>query len=953
MNRIISVITSFIFICTCFVCCCVCASGDVQTEYGVIPAQYADESRYPVAVFKSNGELLKATAVLADNTGNCGLYHARSDYSSNQGKYVLMRADTSMTTYYPNINHHYNQENIIDLGGNTLTVTTEYMFNVYQRFTKDVSIIIKNGTIVYPGRIFNHKSGGNYTGSAKFNFTFENITFRLSEGSLSASAFTDGTSGSQTMETDIKLIDCTFDVSAKDSSADTVLFSAGSDMVTTNITVVGGKLVADECDSLTITSVNSPESSVVFTANDAGDYPKLVMPNTVSACTETIPADGGDALYIVADDDGEYFTYILKADFIDIPDILVNRVIFGTNSGFSAKGTVRNLTDDACSAVMIMTLYDAQGNIVGVEASDAVIEHVAELDASSDLHEAVRADVYFMKDWKSLVPMTNVIYSSDGTFAPVAPGGGDATGSTYFNIIYDASVESVVIKAEDASMAGEAVSINVVSSDGGVPSAENVPVISALYAYNDIGVFNAKIPLTSSVPSSKYTVYARSAGMNTAETATLLVYRADSDETKYSLNVVNKAEDFDTFVTLFEENSYSLGIDYTIETGWSTMLEVLWGVRESSGKFTAESLAEAADYARAAALIVAGTDVESVMQSYAASFGTSYEEYSALSDNTRDILNRLLEESDFTGGYIDYNSLYYTAAAAGSSSYEELRELVCDNTAVYGVDLDGDYDDLSASNKGKVFKRMYSEREGFKALADVAVSFDDAVEYYLSNVKKPSSGGGGGSSGGGGYTKITAPAPSVVPDDSASSAPEKVPETDEPVYSDIVGHFAKDDIHYLGKLGVINGYADGTFRPGGNVTRAELCKMISVAFDIRNSGNASFVDVAPDAWYCEYITSLASEGIVRGDGTRFHPDEYVTREDCAVILARATGKTASTDNGHEFADSESISEYARSAVAALASEGYMQGDGVSFRPKDAICRGEVAAVVARILKSIG
>ena len=53
----------------------------------------------------------------------------------------------------------------------------------------------KNGTIVYADKILSYGDNSSYTGVAKFNFTFENITFKLANGSESASAIASGNAG--------------------------------------------------------------------------------------------------------------------------------------------------------------------------------------------------------------------------------------------------------------------------------------------------------------------------------------------------------------------------------------------------------------------------------------------------------------------------------------------------------------------------------------------------------------------------------------------------------------------------------------------------------------------------------------------------------------------------------------------------------------------------------------
>ncbi|MFR3786326.1 MAG: S-layer homology domain-containing protein [Agathobaculum desmolans] len=92
-----------------------------------------------------------------------------------------------------------------------------------------------------------------------------------------------------------------------------------------------------------------------------------------------------------------------------------------------------------------------------------------------------------------------------------------------------------------------------------------------------------------------------------------------------------------------------------------------------------------------------------------------------------------------------------------------------------------------------------------------------------------------------------------------------------------------DAVELLTTLGVIDGYADGSFKPEGTVTRAEMAKMI---FTIRNDGNddasayetvtTSFKDINGH-WAEGYVKYLQNTGIVAGKSvTEFAPDAKVT-----------------------------------------------------------------------------
>lgn len=74
----------------------------------------------------------------------------------------------------------------------------------------------------------------------------------------------------------------------------------------------------------------------------------------------------------------------------------------------------------------------------------------------------------------------------------------------------------------------------------------------------------------------------------------------------------------------------------------------------------------------------------------------------------------------------------------------------------------------------------------------------------------------------------------------------------EPMFSDIADHWAKDVILKYVDMGVINGYGNGTFQPDRVVTRAELSKILTLAFDLA-PGEISYEDMQdPTVWYYPY-----------------------------------------------------------------------------------------------------
>jgi ribosomal protein L30/L7E len=146
---------------------------------------------------------------------------------------------------------------------------------------------------------------------------------------------------------------------------------------------------------------------------------------------------------------------------------------------------------------------------------------------------------------------------------------------------------------------------------------------------------------------------------------------------------------------------------------------------------------------------------------------------------------------------------------------------------------------------------------------------------------------------------------------------------------------------------IISGYADGTFRPGNDVTRGQLSKIVSNAagFNEPVSGQR-FSDVPPDHPFYEFIERMAVRGIISGyaDGT-FQPGNPATRGQISKIVANAANMNEPV-SGQRFSDvPPSHSFYAY--IERVASRGIITGyaDG-TFRPENNATRGQVSKVVA-------
>ena len=106
-------------------------------------------------------------------------------------------------------------------------------------------------------------------------------------------------------------------------------------------------------------------------------------------------------------------------------------------------------------------------------------------------------------------------------------------------------------------------------------------------------------------------------------------------------------------------------------------------------------------------------------------------------------------------------------------------------------------------------------------------------------------------------------------------------------YSDVTAtKWFNNAVCTLSNGGIITGYADGTFKPNGNITRAEFATMAVRFFSASYEGESLFPDI-DQHWAKDYINTAAYEGLINGyeDGT-FRPNQPITRAEAMAIVNR-------------------------------------------------------------------
>lgn len=173
-------------------------------------------------------------------------------------------------------------------------------------------------------------------------------------------------------------------------------------------------------------------------------------------------------------------------------------------------------------------------------------------------------------------------------------------------------------------------------------------------------------------------------------------------------------------------------------------------------------------------------------------------------------------------------------------------------------------------------------------------------------------------------------------------------------FSDTATHWARTSIEQAVKLGIVNGYSDGSFRPNAIVTRGEFAVMISRALGLDGEGDASKLQDfgSIPSWAQVHVARAVAAGIIGGfEDATFRAGGHLTRAQLAVIIARAAGLKLDAANASlSFTDTASIPTWARQEIAAAVKAGLVQGkDGNRFDPDATATRAEALTLIIRLL----
>lgn len=169
-------------------------------------------------------------------------------------------------------------------------------------------------------------------------------------------------------------------------------------------------------------------------------------------------------------------------------------------------------------------------------------------------------------------------------------------------------------------------------------------------------------------------------------------------------------------------------------------------------------------------------------------------------------------------------------------------------------------------------------------------------------------------------------------------------------FTDVIDkHWAFEGIEKLTKAGIVKGYPDGTFKPDGYITRAELVKIANLVFSYtQKQENTVFTDINNDDWFYDHVLIAQKAGYIIGypDGT-FKPNGLITRQELCKVLDSIN---SFVELPFDKTPVDEISSWAAVYVKKVISNRIMTPDSDNkFRATEKATRAEVCDALAKFI----
>ena len=316
---------------------------------------------------------------------------------------------------------------------------------------------------------------------------------------------------------------------------------------------------------------------------------------------------------------------------------------------------------------------------------------------------------------------------------------------------------------------------------------------------------------------------------------------------------------------------------------------------------------------------------------------------------TNYVVDKLKPDILYTFRVISYNSTNYLSSESEECEiYIKNLSAPSDLTskALSSSAINLEWTDNSSGEQGFIIERKSSEGN----FAEIARTDSNIIKYTDKNLDAAKEY----------YYRVKAFNGSLVSNyTNTSIAQTHFPKTFEDLNS---VPWAKKAIENLAGRDIIIGKSTNPniFAPNDKITRAEFITLVVNSFQFDKSPVGTFEDVKPEHWFYKNVIIAKNLGVVSGIGNNlFYPNEYIKREDMAVILTRALKISGNTLPDYDlsildkYSDKNIISNYALTSMALLHGEKIINGKTKTIiAPKDYATRAEVAVILYHTLSTL-
>ncbi|MFJ7663264.1 S-layer homology domain-containing protein [Lysinibacillus sp. NPDC097162] len=188
-------------------------------------------------------------------------------------------------------------------------------------------------------------------------------------------------------------------------------------------------------------------------------------------------------------------------------------------------------------------------------------------------------------------------------------------------------------------------------------------------------------------------------------------------------------------------------------------------------------------------------------------------------------------------------------------------------------------------------------------------------------------------------------------------------------FSDVAGNDHEVAINALADAGIINGYADGSFKPNQTINRGQVVKLLGryleaqgqeIPADWNSKQRFNDLPTTAEAELVKYAALAKDAGVFNGSNGNLNAAQTMQRQQMAVVLVRAIKEIAGVDLVADYKKAGFVTEISdlekaysaeqRNAIVALEYAGITNVS--NFNPGNSVTRGQFASFLYRTIENV-